>query len=145
MNVETLANFLQLSLAPAIILSASGLLLLSLTNRISRPIDLIRRLIRENKEGIIDDLIKKQINILNYRAKIIRRSIMFLILNMALIVMSVFSIVISLVSKINLSILTLFFFSFGLLFLLSSIILYFYDISLTLRGIRLEIENFLKD
>jgi Protein of unknown function (DUF2721). len=63
---------LQLAVSPVILISAYGLLLLSMTNRLGRAIDRARQLVREGSPGK-----KEQITIIARRAVWIRSAIVF--------------------------------------------------------------------
>lgn len=84
-------TILQASVSPAIIISACGLLMLSMTNRYGRAIDRARMLVREREKA--DDIFKKSIQvqllILGQRARIIRSAILFAALCILLIAVQV--------------------------------------------------------
>jgi len=63
---------LQLAVSPVILISAYGLLLLSMTNRLGRAIDRARQLVREGSPGK-----EEQITIIARRAVWIRSAIVF--------------------------------------------------------------------
>jgi len=50
-NIEAFTKLLQLSISPIVVISAVGLLLLSVTNRLGRAIDRARALVKELDEG----------------------------------------------------------------------------------------------
>jgi hypothetical protein len=80
---------LQLAISPVILISAYGLLLLSMTNRLGRAIDRARQLVKEDAPGN-----EEQIAIIARRAIWIRRSIVFICLALlaaALLVLVLFS------------------------------------------------------
>jgi polyferredoxin len=62
---------LQLAVSPVILISAYGLLLLSMTNRLGRAIDRARALVREGEAK------QEQITIIERRARWIRAAIVF--------------------------------------------------------------------
>ncbi|NNC90017.1 MAG: DUF2721 domain-containing protein [Akkermansiaceae bacterium] len=74
MSPTSVFEALQLAICPVILISAYGLLLLSLTNRLGRAIDRARLLLRD--ENLHSDL---QVMILMRRARWIRLSILFIV------------------------------------------------------------------
>src|SRR5581483_12083532 len=80
MQASPLSNLiavLQVSIAPVILISGVGLLLLSLTNRFGRAVDRSRQLIHEFQKAAAADQprLSGQINILYRRARLIQVSI----------------------------------------------------------------------
>ena len=72
MEARNVFEALQLAVSPVILISAYGLLLLSMTNRLGRAIDRARQLVREGSPGK-----KEQITIIARRAVWIRSAIVF--------------------------------------------------------------------
>lgn len=72
MDARDVFQALQLAVSPVILISAYGLLLLSMTNRLGRAIDRARNLAREGTEAK-----KEQIEIIARRAVWIRMAIVF--------------------------------------------------------------------
>lgn len=71
MDARNVFQALQLAVSPVILISAYGLLLLSMTNRLGRAIDRARQLVREGTAK------EDQIAIIAKRAVWIRRAIVF--------------------------------------------------------------------
>ena len=71
METRNVFEALQLAVSPVILISAYGLLLLSMTNRLGRAIDRARQLVRESTAK------EDQIAIIARRAVWIRRAIVF--------------------------------------------------------------------
>ncbi|HUG11438.1 MAG TPA: DUF2721 domain-containing protein [Opitutaceae bacterium] len=72
MQPDSIAHALQAAVSPVILISAYGLLLLSMTNRLGRAIDRARKLVREPTSTSL-----LQIEIIMQRARWIRSSILF--------------------------------------------------------------------
>ena len=68
-----LIPILQLAIAPVILISGVGLLLLTLTNRFGRVLDRARAL---NRDAELSAHVREQIEILRRRASILRTSVM---------------------------------------------------------------------
>ena len=74
---------LQTAIAPAVLISGVGLLILSLTTRLGRVVDRGRSLVRELRETPQDEhsIIVEQLHIISHRAVILRRAIIFAVLS----------------------------------------------------------------
>jgi hypothetical protein len=79
MQTHTVFEALQLAVSPAILISACGLLLLSMTNRLGRAIDRARILFQESRASG-----ESQIHILVRRARWIRSAILYNVISMFL-------------------------------------------------------------
>ncbi len=78
-SIKELIPVLQTAIGPVILISGVGLLLLSMTNRLSRVIERARSLLAQTQNAEIStrELLLKQIDILWEQAKLIRLSILF--------------------------------------------------------------------
>lgn len=78
-TIAKLIPVLQTAIGPVILISGVGLLLLSMTNRLSRVIDRARNLVAlsESMHGPAKDKTLAQIDILWEQARLIRKSILF--------------------------------------------------------------------
>lgn len=79
MTLVDFGTILEASVSPAIIISACGLLMLSMTNRFGRAIDRARMLVREraNADKELVETINRQLAILRQRTRIIRSAIFY--------------------------------------------------------------------
>ena len=143
MNIEALIKILQASIAPVVLISGVGLLLLTMTNRLGRTIDRIRSLCDQFEEipGRNSAVIKKQIDILYQRCRYLRSSIVLAIAC----IMCVSTIVIVLFSmhifQINLISLVEFLFEVGLLALILSLVTFLMEVWAALASVKLEINS----
>lgn len=142
MDIQSLVNILQASIAPCVLVSGLGLLLLSMTNRLARSIDRCRQLNDElqlaNEEEA--ENLQRQVAILYERCLLLRTSIGFNIASVffaSLIVLLIFSMSIF---RLNLSVIVELIFAFSLLSLISSLIFLFLDIRKGLNSLRIEIK-----
>lgn len=78
MTLAEIANALQLSVGPTIVISACGLLMLSMTNRLGRAIDRSRVLARERSTGSEDFRanVDQQLEIIRFRCRLMRQAIL---------------------------------------------------------------------
>lgn len=138
-SVKDLIPVLQTAIGPMILISGVGLLMLSMSNRLGRIIDRARSLSgNTNKDN--EDKIKQEINILWKRAKTLRKSIA-LILSSAfcaslLIVLIFFTALFGLETAGIMTIL----FSVGMGCVVSSLILYIYDVNMSLHALKIELQ-----
>lgn len=136
-------QMLQASIAPCVLISGAGLLLLSMVNRLSRPIDRIRLLCSYLKSHPTEDYqaIHEQIRILYKRCGLLRRAIVYIVANatfVAMIILLLFLIALydlPLVTLINL------FFILSLLCLIISLVYFFMDVWLALESLKIEIND----
>ncbi|MDO8675836.1 MAG: DUF2721 domain-containing protein [Candidatus Omnitrophota bacterium] len=136
---------LQASIAPCVMISGVGLLLLSFSNRLSRPLDRIRQLKKEY-EKVPDGqkaVLLEQIEIFYRRCKILRNAVG------ALTVSLFFISVVILILFISLTVQTYFFrplmrvsFVLSILAMITGVVFFFWDVLVTLKSIRLEIRQF---
>ena len=143
MDTTSLVIILQASIAPFVLISGIGLLLLSMTNRLARPTDVIRRLLldlqsapEKDKASLID-----QIEHLRKRCSILRTSIFLSILAIVCVSGVTLLLFASLVFKIQLYFLVEILFGGSLVCLISSLLYLMQDIRTTLHSLDLEIER----
>ena len=144
--IDSFVKFLQSSISPIVLISGVGLLLLSLSNRLGRTTDRSRDIVKELRE-ISDKKSKKrkivQLNILYRRSKILRFSIVsiaFSILTSSLIIpilliMNLF--------VIDLTIIGIFLFLLSILGMITSAILLFIDVTLSLKALEIGVNEYL--
>ncbi len=144
--IDSFVRFLQSSISPIVLISGVGLLLLSLSNRLGRTTDRSRDIVKE-LQGIRDKKSKKrkivQLNILFRRSKILRNSIVsitFSILTSSLIIpvlliMNLFG--------VDLSTIGIFLFLLSILGMITSAILLFIDVTLSLKALQIGVSEYL--
>jgi hypothetical protein len=79
MSLDQFVPVLQLSIGPVIMISGTGLVLLSMTNRIARVIDRARKLAESLRSGSLDEShrLQGQLIILTRRGRMLRLAIAF--------------------------------------------------------------------
>jgi len=142
MDFEASTRLLQLAISPMVLISAVGLLLLSATNRIGRLIDRSRALQEKisQAEGSARTAERAELKVLLFRCEILRWSVGLLVFS---IVSAVFMVLVLVLSSIfaefalhTLIIVVLMLSLFAILF---AKILFLYDITLTLKALRIEV------
>jgi hypothetical protein len=139
--LSELIPVLQVSVAPVILISGVGLLLLSLTNRFGRAVDRSRQLIAELRKASDADRrqLNEQVEILFRRARLIQTSIILgatSVLLAALLIITLFS---TALMKLEMAALISVLFMACLVALIVSLITFIMDIQLSLKALKLEL------
>ncbi len=138
-----LSVILPLSVAPVILISGVGLILLSLTNRYGRIIDRSRILagtIRELGTSNRATQLSAELSILLRRAKISRTAIGLAVLSLFFTAMLVLSLFIMSLLNVDLSSLSIILFIACLVSFSISLIFFILDINLSLKALEVETE-----
>jgi hypothetical protein len=140
-RLSELIPVLQQAVAPVILISGVGLLLLSLTNRFGRAVDRSRQLIRERRElGEADRRqLDDQVKVLFRRARLIQQAIILgagSVLFAAVLIITLFCIA---WLKLELAWLIEILFGACLLTLILSLVLFILEIHLSLKALKLEL------
>jgi len=143
MNIEDLIKILQASIAPVVLISGVGLLLLTMTNRLGRTIDRIRALCDqfEEKPGKDGAVIKQQIDILYKRCQYLRSSIVLVISCIICVSTIVIVLFAMYIFQINLIGLVQLLFGAGLLALILSLVTFLMEVWAALASVKLEINS----
>jgi len=143
MDISDLISILQASIAPVVLISGVGLLLLTMTNRLGRTIDRIRHLCDqyEEKPGRNSAVIKQQIDILYRRCRYLRSSI-FLAIACIFCVSVIIIVLFSMhLFQINLIMLVEILFGVGVVSLILSLLFFQMEVWDALYSIKLEINH----
>jgi len=140
-RLSELIPVLQQAVAPVILISGVGLLLLSLTNRFGRAVDRSRQLIRERRElGEADRRqLDDQVKVLYRRARLIQQAIILgasSVLFAAVLIITLFCIA---WLKLELAWLIEILFGACLMSLIVSLVLFIFEIHLSLKALKLEL------
>lgn len=137
-----LIGILSASIAPVIVISGVGLLLLSMTNRYSRVIDVARDLVKEldvPQEKLRHELLVEQVRIVYRRARILRLAIILGSLSILCVTMTVLSLFAGQVLAVGVDYFSVPCFGLSLLALLGSLYFFIRDVGLSLAALELEI------
>jgi hypothetical protein len=144
MPLTALIPILQVAIGPVILVSGVGLLLLSMTNRLGRVIDRSRQLAHELRGAPPGERasVIAQIDVLCRRARIVRAAIAFAVVSM--LVAAVLIIALFLMALLDLGvgwpISALFVACMGCL--IASLVLFIWDVNLSLNALFLDVEFF---
>jgi hypothetical protein len=144
--VQPFLLVLQSSITPIVLISGVGLLLISLTNRLGRTIDAVRKISAEVNELSGREQTKKvaQLKIIFKRSKLLRNGISFMafsILNSSLIIFVILIMTIFQHDLHNLAIILLFLSVSGII---GAAFFLFFDVIMTLRAVSCEIQDQIK-
>jgi len=145
MDIDHLSSVLQASIAPCVLISGLGLLLLSMTNRLARPIDRARSLNNELKKNLGADTsgLEKQIVILYKRCRLLQMAIGLITVSvffLSIIILMLFS---TYIFNLNISLMIQALFTLSLVCTILSLVYFFMDIRLTLNSLKLEIGKYI--
>jgi hypothetical protein len=138
---------LSASIAPVIVISGVGLLLLSMTNRYSRVIDRARALTRDLKGTVESErrgLIVEELQILYRRARILRLAIILSSISILFVGLTVFSLFAAQILRIRADYVSVPSFGLCLVALIGSLYFFIRDVSISLTALELEILPYLK-
>ncbi len=143
--VNQLIRILSASIAPVIVISGVGLLLLSMTNRYSRVIDRARDFLRD-LEGARDDARKEvlagQVRITYRRARMLRLAIILGSISILFIAVTVFSLFAVQLMGSSQDFFSVPCFGLALLTLLGSLYFFIRDVTISLNALELEIGSY---
>jgi hypothetical protein len=138
-----LVPVLQIAIGPVILISGVGLLLLSMTNRLGRAIDLSRvlsRVLRENPKADRERVLA-QIRILSRRADLIRRAITLASVSVLLAAILIITLFLMALFHINAAWLIILLFIGCMVSLIGSLVAFIQDINHALEAIKLELKE----
>ena len=143
MNISDLILVLQTSMTPCVFISGVGLLVLSMTNRLGRPLDRIRALTSsfEQAEAEQKRVLLEEIDILYRRAKLLQVAVTFAVLSIFFVGTIILFLFITATFGVSLEGLIEALFSVSLISLVISLVLFLWDIQLGLNSIKLEIDR----
>jgi hypothetical protein len=143
-RLSELIPVLQVAVAPVILISGVGLLLLSLTNRFGRAVDRSRQLVRELREASETDRrrLEEQVANLYERAKLIQTAIILGVISVffaAMLIIAIFFTALMKWENPEFAIVLSLLFICCLGALIFSLIAFIMDIRLSLKALRLEL------
>jgi hypothetical protein len=143
MSLHEIIPVLQVAIGPVILISGVGLLLLTMTNRLGRAIDRARQLAREAHDGGDTARLRLsgQIRIIYRRARVLRLTITLAVMSVLLAALLVIALFLAALFQQDhgMAISLLFIVCLGAL--ISSLIVFLYDIHLSLLALRLELDQ----
>lgn len=141
-SIPQLVRILSASIAPVIVISGVGLLLLSMTNRYSKVIDRARELIKEFEESSAEKhrrSLLEQVRITYRRGRILRTSIILSSVSILFVAITILALFAGQVTAITVDYVSVPCFGIALLALVGSLYFFIQDVSISLRALELEI------
>ncbi|TDU66571.1 uncharacterized protein DUF2721 [Prosthecobacter fusiformis] len=139
MTLADLIPTLQFSIGPVILISGIGLLLLSMTNRYGRVIDRTRHLANDLRTAGDDrPKLLQELTILARRARIIRAAIALSAVSVLLVALLIIGLFLGSLLSLNVAAIIVILFVLCLLSLIGSLLLFIFDINLSLKALWLE-------
>ena len=142
-STANLTAILQTAISPAIIVSACGLLLLSMTNRLGRAVDRARLLVRERESATPGRAgnVEQQLAIIVRRCRYIRSAILFAATSILLTVLMILALFLSALTGVDTGPAIALLFVLVGLSLASAIIYFIVDIFASLDALHTEIRG----
>ncbi len=145
MPTISVVQILTASIAPVIVISGIGLLLLSITNRYGRAIDRARLLMREvaTREPESADVrhLEQQLQHTHQRARLLRGSMIYALVSIFLVTLMILSLFIEHVFRMQHDFVALPFFALCLISLVVSIFYSIRDITVSLAALEMELSS----
>ena len=143
MRLSELIHVLQLELGPVILISAVGLLLLSMTNRYGRVIDRSRALsdqLRRSPSGSHEGY-RSQLTILLHRARLVRLSILLAATSVLLAAFMIISLFLGVLLGLELGYVVAILFIAAMGSLIASLLVFLGDINVSLAALKLDLDS----
>ena len=145
MPTASVVQILTASIAPVIVISGIGLLLLSITNRYGRAIDRARLLMRELENGDADSAevrhLEQQMNHTHLRARLLRASMTYSSVSIFFVTLTILALFADQVFQLHLDFVAVPFFALCLISLVISIYYSIRDISVSLAALEMELSS----
>ena len=139
MSLTNLIPTLQLAIGPAILISGVGLILLSMTNRFGRVIDRSRQLTQALRGASGDERTKilLEVRVLWLRARIVRAGIALAVLSVLLAGLLIISLFTGTLLKLD-AVVPASLFVMCMICLIGAMLMFFWEINLSLKALELE-------
>ena len=140
MTLDQLVPVLQLSIGPVIVISGVGLVLLSMTNRYSHVADRCRSLMAtlRNDPLCTEQKVPHQLRVLVRRARLLRLAIALASASLLLAALLVIALFVVALLKLEIAFLLVSLFVFCMLLLISGLIVFLFDVHLSVSALEME-------
>jgi len=142
-SIHELIPVLQVAIGPVILISGVGLLLLTMTNRLGRAIDRARQIASELREAAPSDRLplQAQVNIIFQRAKVLRLTIALAVSSALLASVLIIALFLTALFRWEGALFVSLVFIGCLTSLFASLVMFMYDIQLSLQALKLDLEG----
>jgi len=143
MTLTNLIPTLQLAVGPTILISGVGMILLTMTNRFGRVIDRSRQLTHELRSvaGADREKLLAEVRVLWLRARIVRAGIALAMLSTLLAALLIISLFMGMLLMLD-AVVPAGLFVVCMICLIGAMLMFFWDINLSLNALRLEIPRY---
>ena len=143
MTLTNLIPTLQLAVGPTILISGVGMILLTMTNRFGRVIDRSRQLTHELRSvaGADREKLLAEVRVLWLRARIVRTGIALAMLSTLLAALLIISLFMGMLLMLD-AVVPAGLFVVCMICLIGAMLMFFWDINLSLNALRLEIPRY---
>jgi len=139
-SLDDLIRILQLAISPVVLISGVGLLILSMTNRMSQLINRMRVIHQEIlKTDEYDQEWEDQLKILFRRARLLKLGLLMFVLCILLDALMVIALFLIKLTGVNAGFIIALLFSFSLLGMVAGLVLFAGDVVANLRALKLEL------
>jgi hypothetical protein len=135
MNNLELVPILQTAIGPMILISGSGLVLLTMNTRLARTVDRARALAPAEPRA------REQLRILWRRAQILRWSIFFASLSALCAALLIILLFLTALLRVEIAVVTAGVFIAGMLFMIGALALFIHDVNYSLTALKIEIDR----
>jgi hypothetical protein len=139
LTIKSLVPVIQAAISPAILMSAFGLLILSMSNRLGRVIDRARKLIELKKAG--EPKADVQIAIIWRRARLLRMCITLSALGTLSAALNIILIFLSVIFGVGMGIPVVSLFILGMSAVIAALLIYIVEINQSLKAIETELQG----
>ena len=147
-SIPQLIRILSASIAPVIVISGVGLLLLSMTNRHSRVIDRARELVKDLDNTESEERrtsLREQVRITYKRGRILRTAIILSAVSILFVAITVLALFTGQVLSVKVDYVSVPCFGLALVALVGSLYFFIQDVTISLRALDLEIGPYSQD
>ena len=137
--IHQLIPIVQSAISPMIMISGIGLLLISMSNRLSRNIDRIRKLVEMREAG--EPKAEAQIRIIWRRARLLRVSMTLAAVSILMAALDIILLFLAAVFALHLNILIILLFILGMLSIIGAMVLYVFEINQSIKAIGMELQE----
>lgn len=134
---------IQASITPVILISGTGMLMLTLTNRLGRAVDRTRALAGQMRTatGTERASVEEQLDILFHRTSLIRQAVTLAVTSILLECVLVLAIFVGALLQKELTWVIAILFVASMLLLISTLVAFLRDIGVALQALRIEVEH----
>lgn len=137
--IHQLIPIVQSAISPMIMISGIGLLLISMSNRLSRNIDRIRKLVEMREAG--EPKAEAQIRVIWRRARLLRISMTLAALSILIAALNIILLFLAAVFALHLNTAIILLFILGMLSIIGAMVLYVFEINQSIKAIGMELQE----